>query len=267
MTLFLPFFPSPPYLPDKITGKSHPDSRVFSYICFPQKQKARNILDRKPIIAVDGVSGSGKSTIARTLARKYGLTYIDTGAMYRALTYYAMQEHYLQEGEFFKNLLIADLNKIEIGFDAQGHTLLNGQDVETEIRSMDVSQNVSLVSSVPEVRQAMVLLQRSISRQNGIAMDGRDIGTVVLPNATVKIFLTASPEARATRRWKEYQQKGIDTPYEDVLADVKQRDYQDTHRAAAPLKQADDAVLLDTSELNFEQSFEAMKKMITEKVG
>ena len=105
-------------------------------------------MDRKPIIAVDGVSGSGKSTIARTLARKYGLTYIDTGAMYRALTYYAMQKHYLQEGEFFKNLLIADLNKIEIGFDAQGHTLLNGQDVESEIRSMEVSQNVSLVSSV-----------------------------------------------------------------------------------------------------------------------
>ena len=106
-------------------------------------------MDRKPIIAVDGVSGSGKSTIARTLARKYGLTYIDTGAMYRALTYYAMQKRYLQEGEFFKNLLIADLNKIQIDFDPQGHTLLNGQDVETEIRSMDVSQNVSLVSSVP----------------------------------------------------------------------------------------------------------------------
>ena len=108
-----------------------------------------------------------------------------------------------------------------------------------------------------------------VMAENGtcnILMDGRDIGTVVLPNATVKIFLTASPEARATRRWKEYQQKGIDTPYEDVLADVKQRDYQDTHRAAAPLKQAGDAVLLDTSELNFEQSFEAMKKMITEKV-
>ena len=108
-----------------------------------------------------------------------------------------------------------------------------------------------------------------VMAENGtcnILMDGRDIGTVVLPNATVKIFLTASPEARATRRWKEYQQKGIDTPYEDVLADVKQRDYQDTHRAAAPLKQADDAVLLDTSELNFEQSFEAMKKIITEKV-
>lgn len=125
----------------------------------------------------------------------------------------------------------------------------------------------SAVGANPAVRAFLLEMQRDMAKTQNILMDGRDIGTVVLPNATVKIFLTASPEARATRRWKEYQQKGIDTPYEDVLADVKQRDYQDTHRAAAPLKQADDAVLLDTSELNFEQSFEAMKKMITEKVG
>ena len=110
-------------------------------------------------------------------------------------------------------------------------------------------------------------MQRDMAKTQDVLMDGRDIGTVVLPDATVKIFLTASPEARATRRWKEYQQKGVEVSYEEVLADVRQRDYQDTHRAAAPLKQADDAVLLDTSELNFEQSFEAMKKMITEKVG
>ena len=125
----------------------------------------------------------------------------------------------------------------------------------------------SACASVPAVRKFLFSAQVDMAKKYNVIMDGRDIGTVVLPNATVKIFLTASPEARATRRWKEYQQKGIDTPYEDVLADVKQRDYQDTHRAAAPLKQADDAVLLDTSELNFEQSFEAMKKMITEKVG
>ena len=119
-----------------------------------------------------------------------------------------------------------------------------------------------------QIRRAFLLeMQRDMAKTQNILMDGRDIGTVVLPNATVKIFLTASPEARATRRWKEYQQKGIDTPYEDVLADVKQRDYQDTHRAAAPLKQADDAVLLDTSELDFEQSLAAMKKIIAEKVN
>ena len=144
---------------------------------------------------------------------------------------------------------------------------LNGEDVSTAIRTEEVGMAASAVGANPAVRAFLLEMQRDMAKTQDILMDGRDIGTVVLPNATVKIFLTASPEARATRRWKEYQQKGIDTPYEDVLADVKQRDYQDTHRAAAPLKQADDAVLLDTSELNFEQSFEAMKKIITEKVG
>ena len=130
---------------------------------------------------------------------------------------------------------------------------LIGEDVSTAIRTEEVGMAASAVGANPAVRAFLLEMQRDMARTQNILMDGRDIGTVVLPNATVKIFLTASPEARATRRWKEYQQKGIDTPYEDVLADVKQRDYQDTHRAAAPLKQADDAVLLDTSELNFEQ--------------
>ena len=153
------------------------------------------------------------------------------------------------------------------GPEGEQHIYLNGEDVSTAIRTEEVGMAASAVGANPAVRAFLLEMQRDMARTQNILMDGRDIGTVVLPNATVKIFLTASPEARATRRWKEYQQKGIDTPYEDVLADVKQRDYQDTHRAAAPLKQADDAVLLDTSELNFEQSFEAMKKMITEKVG
>ena len=125
----------------------------------------------------------------------------------------------------------------------------------------------SAVGANPAVRAFLLEMQRDMARKQDVLMDGRDIGTVVLPNATVKIFLTATPEARATRRWKEYREKGIDTPYEEVLADVKQRDYQDTHRAAAPLKQADDAVLLDTSELDFEQSLAAMKKIIAEKVN
>ena len=130
-----------------------------------------------------------------------------------------------------------------------------------------ISLYASAVSAHPAVRAHLLEMQRKLARENNVVMDGRDIGTVVLPDATVKIFLTATPEARATRRWKEYQAKGIDTPYEEVLADVKQRDYQDTHRAAAPLKQADDAVLLDTSELDFEQSLAAMKKIIAEKVN
>ena len=125
---------------------------------------------------------------------------------------------------------------------------------------------MSRVSAIPEVRRKLVAMQQEMGRRRGVVMDGRDIGTVVLPDATVKIFLTAAPEARARRRWLEYQQKGMEVAFEDVLADVKQRDYQDTHRAAAPLKQAEDAVLLDTSDLNFEQSLAAMKKIIAEKV-
>ena len=145
--------------------------------------------------------------------------------------------------------------------------MLAGEDVTDQIRLPEMSRYASTVSAIPAVRDFLLELQREQARRHSVIMDGRDIGTVVLPDATVKIFLTATPEARATRRWKEYQAKGIDTPYEEVLADVKQRDYQDTHRAAAPLKQADDAVLLDTSELDFEQSLAAMKKIIAEKVN
>ena len=140
------------------------------------------------------------------------------------------------------------------------HIYLNGEDVSTAIRTEEVSMAASAVGANPEVRAFLLELQRGMTKTQNVLMDGRDIGTVVLPDATVKIFLTAAPEARARRRWLEYQQKGMEVAFEDVLADVKQRDYQDTHRAAAPLKQAEDAVLLDTSDLNFEQSLAAMKK-------
>ena len=145
------------------------------------------------------------------------------------------------------------------------HIYLKDEDVSTAIRTEQAGMAASAVGANPAVRAFLLDLQRSMAKKQDVLMDGRDIGTVVLPDATVKIFLTASPEARATRRWKEYQAKGIDTPYEEVLADVKQRDYQDTHRAAAPLKQAEDAVLLDTSELDFEQSLDAMKQIIAQK--
>lgn len=222
--------------------------------------------ERKPIIAVDGVSGSGKSTIARALARKYGLTYIDTGAMYRAVTFYAMQQRYLSQGEFLKNLLIADLNKIEIGFDAQGHTLLDGRDVETEIRSMDVSQNVSLVSSVPEVRAAMVLLQRNISRKSGIAMDGRDIGTVVFPHADVKLFIVSDPQVRAERRYRELSAKGEKVDFKQVLENIVSRDYADSHRETSPLVKAPDAVEVDNSHLTLEQQDALIERIVREKL-
>lgn len=218
-------------------------------------------------IAIDGPSGAGKSSLAKALAKDLGYVYVDTGAMYRSIGLYAVRAGVDPHDA---DAVAALLPKIRLDIrllDGAQHIYLNGEDVSDAIRAENIGMAASAVAAHPAVRTFLLDTQRGLAASQNILMDGRDIGTVVLPNATVKIFLTASPEARATRRWKEYQQKGIDTPYEDVLADVKQRDYQDTHRAAAPLKQADDAVLLDTSELNFEQSFEAMKKMITEKVG
>jgi len=217
-------------------------------------------------VAIDGPAGAGKSTLARRLAADFGYIYVDTGAMFRTIGLYALRAGKNPKDNEAVNALLPNIT-LEFAFiEGEQHIYLNGEDVSTAIRTEEVGMAASAVGANPAVRAFLLEMQRDMARTQNILMDGRDIGTVVLPNATVKIFLTASPEARATRRWKEYQQKGIDTPYEDVLADVKQRDYQDTHRAAAPLKQADDAVLLDTSELNFEQSFEAMKKMITEKV-
>lgn len=218
-------------------------------------------------IAIDGPSGAGKSSLAKALAKDLGYVYVDTGAMYRSIGLYAVRAGADPHDADAVAALLPGI-KLDIRLlDGTQHVYLNGEDVSTAIRAENIGMAASAVAAHPAVRTFLLDTQRGLAESQNILMDGRDIGTVVLPNATVKIFLTASPEARATRRWKEYQQKGIDTPYEDVLADVKQRDYQDTHRAAAPLKQADDAVLLDTSELNFEQSFEAMKKMITEKVG
>ena len=226
----------------------------------------------KIIIAVDGFSSCGKSTFAKAIARRLGYIFIDTGAMYRAVTLYALEHGAIRSGIVDEDAVVRLLDQITITFRfnperGASDIYVNGDLAEGKIRTIEVSNCVSRVSAIPAVRRKLVAMQQEMGRRRGVVMDGRDIGTVVLPDATVKIFLTATPEARATRRWKEYQAKGIDTPYEEVLADVKQRDYQDTHRAAAPLKQADDAVLLDTSELDFEQSLAAMKKIIAEKVN
>ena len=219
-------------------------------------------------VAVDGPSGAGKSTLAKAIAAKLGILYVDTGAIYRTIGY-AVKRRGIEPRD--EAAVRAILPELEIGMryeaDGEQHMLLNGQDVTREIRLPEISMYASAVSALPAVRAFLLEMQRDLARKHSVIMDGRDIGTVVLPDATVKIFLTATPEARATRRWKEYQAKGIDTPYEEVLADVKQRDYQDTHRAAAPLKQAEDAVLLDTSELDFEQSLDAMKQIIAKKIG
>ena len=218
-------------------------------------------------VAIDGPAGAGKSTLARRLAAELGYIYVDTGAMFRTIGLYALRAGKDPKDNEAVNALLPEISLKFAFIEGEQHIYLNGEDVSTAIRTEEVGMAASAVGANPEVRAFLLGMQRDMAKTQDVLMDGRDIGTVVLPDATVKIFLTASPEARATRRWKEYQQKGVEVSSEEVLADVRQRDYQDTHRAAAPLRQADDAQLLDTSEMNFEQSLEAMKKMIVEKVG
>ena len=218
-------------------------------------------------VAIDGPAGAGKSTLARRLAAELGYIYVDTGAMFRTIGLYALRAGKDPKDNEAVNALLPEISLKFAFIEGEQHIYLNGEDVSTAIRTEEVGMAASAVGANPAVRTFLLGMQRDMAKTQDVLMDGRDIGTVVLPDATVKVFLTASPEARATRRWKEYQQKGVEVSYEEVLADVRQRDYQDTHRAAAPLRQADDAQLLDTSEMNFEQSLEAMKKMIVEKVG
>ena len=218
-------------------------------------------------VAIDGPSGAGKSSLAKRLAADMGFTYVDTGAMYRSIGLYAVRQGKDPHDAAAVEALLPQIHldtKLEEGTQ---HFYLNGEDVSSAIRAEEIGMAASAVAAIPAVRTFLLDAQRTLAASRDVLMDGRDIGTVVLPDATVTIFLTAAPEARARRRWLEYQQKGMEVAFEDVLADVKQRDYQETHRAAAPLKQAEDAVLLDTSDLNFEQSLAAMKKIITEKVG
>ena len=219
-------------------------------------------------VAIDGPSGAGKSTLAKAAAAALGICYVDTGAIYRTIGY-GVYCRGIDPSDAAAVAAVLPEMRLELHYDQAGlqRMKLADRDVTEEIRLPEMSKYASKVSAIPAVRDFLLELQRDQARRRSVIMDGRDIGTVVLPDATVKIFLTASPEARATRRWKEYQAKGIDTPYEEVLADVKQRDYQDTHRAAAPLKQAEDAVLLDTSALDFEQSLDAMKQIIAKKIG
>ncbi len=218
-------------------------------------------------IAIDGPSGAGKSSLAKQLAQELGYLYVDTGAMYRAIGLYAVRRGAdPKNGEQVEPLLPEIQLDIRLVEGTQ-HIYLNGEDVSTDIRAEKIGMAASGVSAIPAVRQFLLDTQRDLARANNVLMDGRDIGTVILPHAQVKIFLTASDTARAQRRYKELVEKGQTPDYEQVLADIRQRDYQDSHRAVAPLRQAEDAVLVDTSHLNLEESLEALKAVIREKVG
>lgn len=211
-------------------------------------------MEKKIIIAIDGHSSSGKSTMAKDLAREIGYIYIDTGAMYRAVTLYCLRKGYIQGDKIQEEALKADLDKMDISFrynaeTGRPDTYLNGEKVEKEIRSMEVADKVSLVAALGFVRRAMVAKQQEMGKAKGIVMDGRDIGTVVFPDAELKVFVTASPEVRARRRLEELQAKGEQTTYEEVLANVKKRDYIDSTREESPLRQAPDALVLDNSNL------------------
>ena len=219
-------------------------------------------------IAIDGPAGAGKSTIAKRLAKELGYQYVDTGAIYRTVAYFLDLLGISPKDVDGVERYIDELT-INIEYDESGkqHMIMNGMDVSDEIRTQDISQKASLVSAHKIVRDMLLDMQRDVAKKHKVIMDGRDIGTVVLPNATVKIFLTASAEVRAKRRTDELIAKGQKANFEQILKEIKQRDYQDSHRAIAPLKQASDAVLVDTSDLNIEQVLAAIKTVVQEKIG
>ena len=218
-------------------------------------------------IAIDGPAGAGKSTIARALAKELGYYYVDTGAIYRTVAYFLDLLGISPKDVDGVSRYIDELT-VELAWDEEGkqHMLMNGMDVTEEIRTPDISQKASLVSAHAVVREMLLDMQREVARKHNVIMDGRDIGTVVLPKATVKIFLTAAPEVRAKRRCDEMIAKGQKANFDEVLKQIQQRDYQDSHREIAPLKMARDSIKLDTSDLTIEGVIAAMKKIVMEKI-
>lgn len=226
-------------------------------------------MDKKITIAIDGFSSTGKSTLAKQLANHLGYIYVDTGAMYRAVTYFAMQNGYINTDSFDKQTLINSLPYINLNFKfnddlgfAEMH--LNDVNVETEIRTIEVSNFVSKVAEVSEVRAKLVEQQKEMGKDKGIVMDGRDIGTVVFPNAELKIFMTASATTRAQRRYEELVAKGDTVTFDEVLQNVEERDYIDTHRKDSPLVMAEDAIEIDNSHLNREEQFKLVLELVNE---
>ena len=223
---------------------------------------------KKISIAIDGPAGAGKSTIARRLARELGYRYVDTGAIYRTVAYF-MDLWGVSPKDVDGVTRYIDELTVGIEYDEDGvqHMIMNGMDVTGDIRSQDISQKASLISAHAVVREMLLDMQREVARRFNVIMDGRDIGTVVLPKATVKIFLTASAEVRAKRRTDELLAKGQKADYDTELKEIRQRDYQDTHREIAPLKMARDSVKVDTSDMNLEQAVEAIRDIIMKKVA
>ncbi|MDD6145477.1 MAG: (d)CMP kinase [Oscillospiraceae bacterium] len=222
---------------------------------------------KKINVAIDGPAGAGKSTLSRRAAKELGFIYIDTGALYRTVGLNAMRKGAdLDSSQSIADTLTDDV-KVELRFiDGEQRVFLSGEDVSDKIRTPEASVAASKVSAVPAVRAFLFDLQKQLARENDCIMDGRDIGTVVLPDADVKIFLTASPEARAQRRYQELLEKGMTVNYEDVLSDMIKRDYDDSHREIAPLKQADDAILCDNGDLDLQQSVDLIIRTIKENI-
>ena len=222
-------------------------------------------MTNKIIVAIDGYSSCGKSTIAKSLAKYAGYTYVDTGAMYRAIGLYTLRHNLSQPAE-----IIAALPDINVGFiqvDGAQHVTLNNEDVESQIRTLEAGNTASRISQIKEVRAFLVAQQQEMGKAKGIVMDGRDIGTVVFPDAELKLFLTASPEVRAQRRYDELLEKGQQADYEAVLKDVNERDYNDTHRAESPLRQAPDAIVVDNSNMTREEQMEKIIEIFCQRSG
>ena len=225
---------------------------------------------KKIVIAIDGHSSCGKSTMAKHLAKQLGYIYVDTGAMYRCVTLYAMENGLFSGKSLDSDAIEQRIDEVDISFmrDDTGAlcAVLNGKNVEKEIRSMSVSERVSMVAKQPFVRKKLVEQQQLMGKEKGIVMDGRDIGTTVFPDAELKIFVTASAEVRAERRYKELLEKGDEADYNEILANVKERDYIDSHRAVSPLRMADDAVLLDNSFMTLDQQNQWLLDKVNEQL-
>lgn len=228
---------------------------------------------KKITIAIDGFSSCGKSTMAKDLARQVGYIYVDTGAMYRAVTLFALRNNlFLPDGNIKEELLQQMMPQINIGFKFNEQTLrpdtyLNGELVEHDIRTMEVSSHVSPIATLPFVRTALVAQQQAMGKEKGIVMDGRDIGTTVFPDAELKIYVTASAEVRAQRRYDELRDKGMDANFNDILKNVQERDYIDSHREVSPLRKADDAIELDNSHMTIEEQREWLLQRFNEKIA